>query len=168
MTMETAKQWGKVTKITISSKSSVNIDLSKAKGHSEKITYGGDDQTLVIYDNPTGTELSLTSQVLGSVFCSPMTISVPVVGNDGQQTGEKKKMAGYTVSITTEFGGEKTIYISLSDLDYVEISDPAETVGKLYILSLYFNPFNIIEGTCTLNYWNGQNDDLYLTPPAQS
>ena len=77
-------------------------------------------------------------------------------------------MAGYTVSITTEFGGEKTIDISLSDLDYVEISDPAETVGKLYILRLYFNPFNIIEGTCTLNYWNGQNDDLYLTPPAQS
>ena len=172
MTMETAKQWGKVTKITISSKSSVNIDLSKAKGHSEKITYGGDDQTLVIYDDPTGTDLSLTSQVLGSVFCSPMTISVPVVGNDGQQTGENKTLAGYTVSITTKPEGSTeittTIKVGLSDLDYNDVRDPGSTVGKLYILSLYFNPFNIIEGTCTLNYWNGQNDDLYLTPPAQS
>lgn len=34
--------------------------------------------------------------------------------------------------------------------------------GKLFILSLYFTPFNIIEGTCTLNYWNDQNEDLYL------
>lgn len=157
MTMETARQWGKVTEITVSSKSSVSIDLSKGTGASDKVTYGGDNQSLVIYDDPTGTELSLTSKDLGSALCSPMTVSDPVLGD----------VAGYTVSITTQPEGSpeitKTIDISLSDLDYVEIKDPAETVGKLYILSLYFNPFNIIEGTCTLNYWNGQNEDLYLS-----
>ena len=164
MTMETAKQWGNVTKITISSKDVLNIDLSKKPAG---ITYDykeGSPKVLTIYDDAeTGTELSLTSKVIGSVFCSPMEISVPVTDDAGQHTGKNKTLAGYQVSITTKNGGTKTIPISLSDLEYREIEDPDETVGKLYILSLYFNPFDIVEGTCTLNYWNGQNEDLYLT-----
>ncbi len=169
MTMETAKQWGKVTKITIKSKSSVNIDLSKAPGASDKITYAGGDQTLVVYDNTEGEELNLTSKVLGSAFCSPMTISVPVLGNDGKATGKYEDVAGYEISITTkpEDSPEitRTIKVSLSDLNYkvINADNLEETIGKLYIISLYFNPFNIIEGTCTLNYWNGQNEDLYLS-----
>jgi len=167
MTMETARQWGKVTKVTISSKDSLNINLSTNPAN---VTYDytkDSPKILTVYDDEaTGTELSLTSKVIGSAFCSPMTVSVPVIGNDGKPTGANKTVAGYEVSITTEHGGTKTIPVTLSDLDYVEITDPASTVGKLYILSLYFNPFNIIEGTCTLNYWNGQNEDLYLTPSA--
>lgn len=139
MTLETATQWGNVTNITVSSKSKVNIDLSQAN---KKISYDGETQALTTYDDQTGISLSLTSQEAGSVFCSPAT--------------------EYEVRITTENYGEKTLTVKLSDLDYNDLTNADQAVGKLFILSLYFNPFNVIEGTCTLNYWNDQNEDLYL------
>lgn len=149
MTMETASQWGKVTDIKISSKSNVSIDLSK---DSDKISYSGSTQ-ISAYNGPVeGTELNLTSTEVGSVFCIPET---------------KDNKAVVTVSITTSNYGTKTLEVPLSDLDYVPLTSADQTVGKLFILSLYFNPFALIEGTCTLNYWNDQNEDLYLTPTAQ-
>ena len=33
--------------------------------------------------------------------------------------------------------------------------------GLQYVLTLYFHPFNVVEGVCTLNAWNAQNEDLY-------
>lgn len=146
MTMETAKQWGKVTNILISSKSTVSIDLSK---DSNKTAYSG-NINIPAYNGPAeGTELSLTSREVGSVFCIPET---------------KDNKAVVTVSITTSNYGTKTLEVPLSDLDYVPLTSADQTIGKLFILSLYFNPFALIEGTCTLNYWNDQNEDLYLTP----
>ena len=65
------------------------------------------------------------------------------------------------VSLATEF-----IYFSIkntpTDLDYEPLTSLSEAAGKLFIISLYFSPFNVIEGTCTLNYWNDQNEDLYM------
>ena len=145
MTMETARQWGNVTNVTIKTKSNLNVDLSKA---SDKVTYGGEDQYLTVYNNADGMDLSLTSKEVGSVFCTPAT--------------------EYEVTIKTKNSAQKTLTVKLSDLDYTEITSPDQAVGKLFILSLYFNPFNIIEGTCTLNYWNDQNEDLYMTPPSGS
>ena len=139
MTMETKEHWGKVKQITIKSKSNVNIDLSS---NTERVTYGGADQQITVFNDPTGIELNLTSKEVGSVFCSPAT--------------------EYEVCITTENYSQKIETIKLSDLNYTEITDKDQTIGKLFILSLYFNPFKIIEGTCTLNYWNDQNEDLFL------
>ena len=143
MTMETASQWGKVTNVTLKSRSSLNIDLSN---NAEKVSYGGEYQVMTVYDDPAGLSLNLTSQEVGSVFCAPET--------------------EYEISIKTENSVWKVLTVKLSDLDYKYITSPDQAVGKLFILSLYFNPFNVIEGTCTLNYWNDQNEDLFLTPPA--
>ena len=149
MTMETAKQWGNVTDVRISSRSTVAVDLSK---DSNRISYSG-IQEIPAYNGPAeGIELNLTNKDIGSVFCIPET-------KDGK--------AVVSVSITTSNYGTKTVDVPLSDLNYVPLTSADQTIGKLFILSLYFNPFSLIEGTCTLNYWNDQNEDLYLTPTAQ-
>ena len=136
MTMETARQWGNVTKVTISCKNALNINLATSE-----VTYSG-EQEIIVYEDSKGSELSLTSTELGSLFCAPET--------------------EYKIKIKTANYGEKTITVPLSDLNYNPLPSAEDAVGKLFIISLYFNPFNIIEGTCTLNYWNDQNEDLYL------
>lgn len=140
MTMEAARQWGGVTDITISSKDGMEIDLSKTV---DKVSYIGNDIDIKTFENAEGLLPSLTSTEAGSVFCSPAT--------------------EYTVKIkTTNYPGGKDITIKLTNLDYQPLTSSSEAAGKLFIISLYFSPFNVIEGTCTLNYWNGQNEDLYM------
>jgi hypothetical protein len=39
--------------------------------------------------------------------------------------------------------------------------------GMQYVLILYFHPFNVVDGVCTLNEWNAQNEDLYPDPVTQ-
>ena len=140
MTMEAARQWGGVTEITISSKDKLEIDLAET---GEKVSYVGNDIKITTFEKADGLLPSLTSTEAGSVLCSPAT--------------------QYTVKIkTTNYPDGKVIPVILTDLDYQPLASSSEAVGKLFIISLYFSPFNVIEGTCTLNYWNGQNEDLYM------
>ena len=140
MTMEAARQWGGVTEITISSKDKLEINLAET---GDKISYIGNDIEIKTFEKAEGVLPSLTSTEAGSVLCSPAT--------------------EYTVKIkTTNYPGGKDIPISLTNLDYQPLTSSSEAVGKLFIISLYFSPFNVIEGTCTLNYWNDQNEDLYM------
>ena len=140
MTMEAARQWGGVTEITISSKDKLEIDLAET---GDKISYIGNDIEIKTFENAEGLLPSLTSTEAGSVLCSPAT--------------------QYTVKIkTTNYPDGKEIPVILTDLDYQPLTSSSEAAGKLFIISLYFSPFNVIEGTCTLNYWNGQNEDLYM------
>lgn len=139
MTTETAAHWGKIKSISVSSKSKLNINLNEAGEN--RITYSG-EQNIIAYQDDTGMELSLTSQEAGSIFCSPSKT--------------------YTVSIVTDKDITKTIDINLSDLNYEPLESDSQAKGKLFVLSLYFTPFNVIEGACTLNYWNDQSEDLYL------
>ncbi len=140
MTMEAARQWGGVTEITISSKDKLEIDLAKT---SDKVTFSENVINIKTFENAEGVLPSLTSTEAGSVLCSPAT--------------------EYTVKIkTTNYRGGKDIPVILTDLDYQPLTSSSEAVGKLFIISLYFSPFNVIEGTCTLNYWNDQNEDLYM------
>ena len=140
MTMEAARQWGGVTEITISSKDKLEIDLAET---GDKISYIGNDIEIKTFEKAEGLLPSLTSTEAGSVLCSPAT--------------------EYIVKIkTTNYPGGKDIPISLTNLDYQPLTSSSEAVGKLFIISLYFSPFNVIEGTCTLNYWNDQNEDLYM------
>ena len=150
MTMETAEQWGKVTDVQVTSdKSTVDIDLSKNTG---KISYGGSPVKIQGNVPAEGVELSLTSKEIGSVFCIPKVKDGKVV---------------VTVDIKTSKYETKTLDVTLMDLNYNPLTSVDQAIGGLFILSLYFSPFNLIEGTCTLNYWNDQNEDLYLTPTAQ-
>jgi hypothetical protein len=140
MTMEAARQWGGVTEITISSKDKLEIDLAKT---SDKVTFSENVINIKTFKNAEGVLPSLTSTEAGSVLCSPAT--------------------QYTVKIkTTNYPDGKVIPIKLTNLDYQPLTSSSEAVGKLFIISLYFSPFNVIEGTCTLNYWNDQNEDLYM------
>ena len=140
MTMEAARQWGGVTEITISSKDKLEIDLVKT---SDKVTFSENVINIKTFENAEGVLPSLTSTEAGSVLCSPAT--------------------QYTVKIkTTNYPDGKVIPIKLTNLDYQPLTSSSEAVGKLFIISLYFSPFNVIEGTCTLNYWNDQNEDLYM------
>lgn len=145
MTNETAKHWGNIQEISISSKESVEIDLSQDAEN--RVSYGGGTQFIKSYDDETGIALTLTSADGGSVFCSPSRT--------------------YTVRIKTSNMAENEVKetdIILSDRNYEVLSSDDEAKGKLFILSLYFSPFNVIEASCTLNYWNDQNEDLYLKP----
>lgn len=140
MTMEAARQWGGVTEITISSKDKLEIDLAKT---SDKVTFSENVINIKTFENVEGVLPTLTSTEAGSVLCSPAT--------------------QYSVKIkTTNYPDGKEIPVILTDLDYQPLASSSEAVGKLFIISLYFSPFNVIEGTCTLNYWNGQNEDLYM------
>ena len=140
MTMEAARQWGGVTEITISSKDKLKIDLAKT---GDKVTFSENIINIKTFENAEGVLPSLTSTEAGSVLCSPAT--------------------QYTVKIkTTNYPDGKVIPIFLTNLDYQPLTSSSEAVGKLFIISLYFSPFNVIEGTCTLNYWNDQNEDLYM------
>ena len=122
MTMEAARQWGGVTEITISSKDTLKIDLTKT---SDKVTFSENVINIKTFENAEGVLPSLTSTEAGSVLCSPAT--------------------QYTVKIkTTNYPDGKVIPIFLTNLDYQPLTSSSEAVGKLFIISLYFSPFNVI------------------------
>ena len=93
------------------------------------------------YQNTDGIDLGINIQDVGSIFCYPQS--------------------SYTFEIVCE-KGTVTKEIPLRSLSGVSIGFPA---GMQYVLTLYFHPFNVVEGVCTLNAWDAQNEDLY--PNAQ-
>ena len=63
---------------------------------------------------------------------------------------------------TETFPEGKDVKVLLYDLNSTLIQAKNETIGKLFVLNLNFTNLDVIEGVCTLNYWNYQDDDLYL------
>lgn len=134
---EAIEHWGKITKIELS-----NINTKIA------ITL---DTGVVIYSIPgkvitaEDVELTVTAENVGSVLCAPTN--------------------KLTMTVTSEFAGEKTYEVMLKDEAGNEISGTeeeiiAKTRGKLFIINLYFNAFDNIDATCNLIPWNEQNVDL--------
>jgi hypothetical protein len=152
MTMETINHWGNITKVSISSKSHININPASGDN---KVSYSASTKDIVAYENQFGQALNLTSHEIGSVFCIPEEI-----------TRNGKRGLEITVTVNTSIGATKTVHIPLYNTQYEALDSLDDAIGRLFILTLYFNPFSIVEGTCTLNYWNDQNEDLYLTPPS--
>ena len=91
-----------------------------------------------ILNNGSGIDLGINIQDVGSIFCYPQS--------------------SYTLIIECENGTTKDIPIELKALSGSTIDFPA---GYQYVLTLNFHPFNVVEGVCTLNAWNAQNEDLY-------
>ena len=81
----------------------------------------------------TATELSINQKETGSLFCAPA--------------------AGYTLTVTTEDGltASKTMTVN-----------GGFKAGNQYLIVLYFSELSIIDGICSLNSWENQNDNLYL------
>lgn len=138
---EAITAWGKVTKISVESNGQVDITALGSNGGT--IAYSG-ATPIVALDTPKN--LQTTMQEVGSVFCSPEI--------------------EYTVTVETSLGGTKCIEIPLNILNpddsLTAITDEGQAVGRLFILTLYFNRFDLVEGVCTLNSWNNQDEDLYL------
>ena len=149
-TTEAGNYWGKLKRITL-----VNVptelrinDLSKMqsqyKGANEKLILTAEDVSPMGYSSPdilnngSGIDLGINIQDVGSIFCYPQS--------------------SYTLEIECENGTTKDIPIELKALSGSRIDFPA---GYQYVLTLNFHPFNVVEGVCTLNAWNAQNEDLY-------
>lgn len=161
-TTEAGNYWGKLKKISlVDVPSGLQInDLSKMQSDYEdandKVTLTSSDisplkdetgdiilESLDIVDNPSGIDLGINIQDVGSIFCYPQST--------------------YTLKIVCEYG-TVTKKITLSSLSDDVIGFPA---GFQYVLTLYFHPFNVVEGVCILNAWDAQNEDLYPDANAQ-
>ena len=159
-TTEAGNYWGKLKRITLKNvPSGLQINnLSKMqseyKGNNGKlILTDGDDGDVSpvggnfspnIFINNDGIDLGTNIQDVGSIFCYPQS--------------------SYTLEIECENGTTKDISIDLKALSARTINFPA---GFQYLLTLYFHPFNVVEGVCTLNAWDAQNEDLYPDANAQ-
>ena len=60
-------------------------------------------------------------------------------------------------------GISRTVNVKLTDIENGYFLEKAEdSRGKLFIINLYFKPFDIVEGKSSLYYWNNKNEELYL------
>ena len=146
-TAEASNYWGKLQEITLKDMPKyLTLDLSIPESDSFKTkfvsSFSDTTEDKVIMQSDEGLTMDIITQDVASVFCKP------------QQT--------YTLSITCENGITKDIPITLSVLEGEDESLLEHPSGLQYLLILYFHPFDVVEGVCTLNAWNAQNEDLYL------
>lgn len=156
-TTEAGNYWGKLKKITLKDvPSGLQINnLSKMQNEYPDGKLTGDDVTPLkdsegkkienspaILDNPDGIDLGVNIQDVGSIFCYPQS--------------------SYDIVVECANGKTKVIRI---DLEALSGTVPAFPTGKQYVLILNFHPFDVVEGVCTLQEWNAQNENLY--PDAQ-
>lgn len=140
---EAIEQWGKVKKVSvISPNSEVQIQFSKsadANGNigNSTISYIGSEKELVALDDDSGVKLDFAYKNAGSLLCAPAK--------------------SYKLHIVTEHR-TKDVEVTLKTEDYNDITDAK---GKLFIINLYFTPYNDIDATCSLVPWNEQNIDIF-------
>ena len=144
-TAEAARTWGKIDSLKVKTKTAAKITFPTTEGGTSTIEYIDDGWIKVIQKK----DINITSSEFCSVFTSPQTSCEIIVYTDKYPEG-------------------RTVTISLKDLNNNDITDASQTRGKLFVISLYFSPFKIINGVCTLDYWNDQDENLYLTTPQTS
>lgn len=145
-TAEAARTWGTIESLKIKTKTAAKITFPITEGGSSTIEYNGDGWIEGIQEPKA---INITSSEFCSVFTSPQTSCEIIVYTDKYPEG-------------------RTVTIPLKDLNNNDITDASQTRGKLFVISLYFSPFKIINGVCTLDYWNDQDENLYLTTPQTS
>lgn len=146
-TPEAGNYWGKLKNITLKElPNALTIDLTKPEGNSfsldSTVSPSDTKADLVIPINQgNGIDMSLVSKEVASVFCYPSST--------------------YTLSIECENGSTINKTITLETLDDGNAHLLSYPAGLQYVLILYFHPYNVVDGVCTLNAWNAQNEDLY-------
>lgn len=135
---EAIAAWGKITSITIASKTSLTVSLN---GDIGDVTYNTDGD-IVAFSNPSGTALTTSANELASVFCAPTESAQYII----------------TIKSENETGG-KAVTVNLVDLDKDPIaSSIAATQGKEFIITLTFQPFNMIDAVGkSLADWTNEN-----------
>ncbi len=136
--------WGRIKQICITSDSEVQVDLKNGT-----YQYIGEQ---LIYTMTSSTTLSTSIHEVGSVFCSPeKEYKVTVI-----TTNKSGDVEARTIPLTLNL-------IKIDDGDKVtEVTHEDQARGKCFVFSLYFTPHKVIDGVCTLNSWNNQNEDIYL------
>lgn len=125
--------WGKILSISIVNPCS-NIEITLSDG---AVNFTGEKKDLVALDTATG--LSVTVRDMGSLICTPDT--------------------EYEMKIVTE-KSTKTVSVTLKDESGKDLTAAGEAMGKLFIINLYFTPFNEINASCVLIPWFEQEVEL--------
>ena len=148
-TIDAAAQWGKIKAVSIESAEAVTVSFPSTASGTSTVTYPG-VKDIEIYSSNTGQDLNITTFEIGSVFM------VPVISAENGLS--------LTVNVKTSvFPEGKTVTgIRLFNEDNEPITRMSDIVGKVFVINLNFNPLSIIEGVCTLHYWNDQDEDIYL------
>lgn len=131
--------WGKIKNITVvSPQSKVRIEFANDINDSSVVSYVGGARDIVTVNKPT--DIGVTVQSAGSILCAPAT--------------------SYKIIVSTDEVASREVVAVLTDEVGNAITDPLQTVGKLFIINLYFTPFDDIDATCSLVPWNEQNVDI--------
>ena len=145
-TPQAGEYWGEVQKITLrGTADEVSVDLRGEDGEGwspqDYVSFlGNSDLTVTDRGGEGGIPLKITAQEVGEVFCRPAS--------------------SYTLQLTCGKVATTDITVNLKALggDAQLLSYPA---GLQYVVTLYFHPYNVVEGVCTLEAWNAQHEDLY-------
>lgn len=138
--------WGTINQITVNSAPEVTVNLTNGE-----YTYSG--TAIQIETMSESRRLTTATHEVGSVFCSP------------------EKEYTVTVNYTDKHGDtkEKKVLLSLNIIDMDDdtvapepVTDEKDARGRCFVFSLYFTPYKVIEGVCTLNSWSNQNEDIYF------
>lgn len=148
---EAGSYWGKLKSIKLlGMPDELTIDLSKDDEENFKlqdaVTFSEDKKEVPILESQEGVDLGVVIQEVGSVYCKPQS--------------------SYKLAIECENGTATDVEVELKPLTNTEeeLEKLAYPAGLQYVLILYFHPFNVVNGVCTLQEWNAQNEDLYPDP----
>ena len=137
--------WGTINRITVNSDSEVSVNLTTSE-----YIYSGSQEIATMTESR---QLTTATREVGSVFCSPET-EYTVTVNYTDKHGETKDI-------------EVPLSLNIINMDDdtvapVPVTDESQARGKCFVFSLYFTPYDVIEGVCTLNSWSNQNEDIYF------
>ena len=145
---EAIDAWGDIESISIKSRAHVNINLGAQATHAafdnEDIKYSG-EKNINIVEATDSVKLYTYLSEISDFFYVPLDPA-----------------AGDTLMVKTKHKELKKIAFKLTDKDNNPITHIADAVGKLYIIELDFQPFDLIKAECTLESWNAWDDNLYL------
>lgn len=135
---EAPQFWGNVRKVSIETESQVDIVLYDAESADSKVSYSGSIEPLV-YEGDY--ELTTSIFEVGSVLCAPAL--------------------SYTLKVQTE-KEERTVEAALVNSSGELLNSLSEAAGRQFVIELYFHPFSVIEGECSLASWEYKGENFYL------
>jgi len=147
---EAIDAWGTIEQITVKSDSEVTIDLETGK-----YEYGGEPIEIKTIAEGDGRPLTTANHEVGNVFCSPQKGEYALTVTSRNKNGEEiKKTVDMALNIIDVDHDDKITDITEKNWE--------EARGRCFVFSLYFTPYDVIEGVCTLNSWSNQNEDIYI------
>ncbi len=148
-THDTAEAWGDIEQIRINSRSGLTVDLKTGD-----VTYApaAPDQFINTMAPGNPHTLQTTMHEIGSVLVSPETAYTLRIKTKNNAEEREIKLDNLSLLVQNDAGEEAL----------VKVNDPSEARGKCFVLSLYFEPYNVVEVVSFLNAWNNQSEDIYL------